>query len=78
MAGRIAYLDLPPLGVLEVAEAEREKLWVRGGFPDSFLADDDQHSMMWRDYFIKTYLERDIPDLGPRIPLMVQIFERIV
>ena len=68
LAGRIAYVDLPPLGILEVAEEDREKLWVRGGFPDSFLAEDDQHSMMWRDYFIKTYLERDIPDLGPRIP----------
>ena len=69
LAGRIAYVELPPLGVLEVAEAERERLWVRGGFPDSFLADDDRHSMLWRDYFIKTYLERDIPDLGPRIPV---------
>ncbi|HED19475.1 MAG TPA: ATP-binding protein [Gammaproteobacteria bacterium] len=68
LAGRIAYVDLPPLGVLEVAAEDREKLWVRGGFPDSFLADGDEHSMMWRDYFIKTYLERDIPDLGPRIP----------
>jgi len=68
LAGRIAYVELPPLGVLEVAEAERERLWVRGGFPDSFLADDDRHSMLWRGYFIKTYLERDIPDLGPRIP----------
>ena len=68
LAGRIAYVDLPPVGVLEIAEEDREKLWVRGGFPDSFLADDDEHSMMWRDYFIKSYLERDIPDLGPRIP----------
>ena len=68
LAGRIAYVDLPPLGVLEVNGDEKEKLWVRGGFPDSFLAGTDQHSMMWRDNFIKTYLERDIPDLGPRIP----------
>ncbi len=68
LAGRIAYVDLPPLGVLEVNGDEKEKLWVRGGFPDSFLAETDQHSMTWRDNFIKTYLERDIPDLGPRIP----------
>ena len=68
LAGRIAYVDLPPLGVLEVNREEKEKLWVRGGFPDSFLAETDEHSMMWRDNFIKTYLERDIPDLGPRIP----------
>lgn len=68
LAGRIAYVDLPPLGVLEVAKEECEKLWVRGGFPDSFLADDDNHSMIWRDSFVRTYLERDIPALGPRIP----------
>ena len=68
LAGRIAYVDLPPLGVLEVDEKDIEKLWVRGGFPDSFLASTDQHSMTWRDNFIRTYLERDIPDLGPRIP----------
>ena len=68
LAGRIAYVDLPPLGVLEVAEEDKAKLWVRGGFPDSFLAQTDEHSMTWRNNFIKTYLERDIPDLGPRIP----------
>ena len=68
LAGRIAYVDLPPLGVLEVNNSEKEKLWVRGGFPDSFLAETDEHSMAWRDNFIRTYLERDIPDLGPRIP----------
>ena len=43
-------------------------VWVRGGFPDSFLAKTDQQSVVWRDNFIKTYLERDIPQLGPRIP----------
>ena len=68
LAGRIAYVDLPPLGVLEVSEADRDKLWLRGGFPDSFLAATDAHSMTWRSDFIKTYLERDIPNLGPRIP----------
>ena len=68
LAGRIAYVDLPPLGVLEVSEADRDKLWLRGGFPDSFLAATDAHTMTWRSDFIKTYLERDIPNLGPRIP----------
>lgn len=68
LAGRIAYVDLPPIGVLEVAAKDKEKLWMRGGFPDSFLAETDEHSMLWRDNFIKTYLERDIPELGPRIP----------
>jgi hypothetical protein len=68
LAGRIAYVELPPLGVLEVPVGEHERLWVRGGFPLSFLAEEDRHSMIWRDNFIRTYLERDIPELGPRIP----------
>lgn len=68
LAGRIAYVDLPPLGILEIADEERERLWVQGGFPDSFLAKNARQSLLWRDNFIRTYLERDIPDLGPRIP----------
>lgn len=68
LAGRIAYVELTPLGVLEIEEEDREKLWIRGGFPNSFTAVTGKHSMIWRDNFIKTYLERDIPDLGPRIP----------
>ena len=68
LAGRVAYIDLPPLGVLETGSDHKEQLWVRGGFPDSFLAESDRHSLMWRESFIKTYLERDIPDLGPRLP----------
>lgn len=68
LAGRIAYLELGPLNLLEVP-AERERpLWVRGGFPRSFLAESDTESLRWRDQFISTYLERDIPLLGPRIP----------
>ncbi len=46
----------------------RRRLWVRGGLPESFLADDDSRSPIWRQDFIRTYLERDIPQLGPRIP----------
>ncbi|MEE8058295.1 MAG: ATP-binding protein [Pseudomonadales bacterium] len=68
LTGRIAYVDLPPIGVLEINPEDKEKLWVSGGFPDSFLAESNEHSMLWRNYFIKTYLERDIPALGPRIP----------
>ena len=68
LAGRIAYVDLLPLSILEVGQEHKEKLWVRGGFPDSFLAGTDQQSIRWRENFIRTYLERDIPDLGPRIP----------
>ena len=66
LAGRIAYLELHPLSVNEVDDHER--LWLRGGFPKSFLARSDQHSGRWRKNFIRTYLERDIPQLGPRIP----------
>ena len=68
LAGRIAYTELGPLDVLETAVAQRNQLWVRGGFPESFLADDDERSLTWRQDFIRTYLERDIPQLGPRIP----------
>jgi len=71
LAGRIAYLELTPLLVEEIDEPLRsgmDRLWVRGGFPDSFLAHDDEASYDWRLSFIQTYLERDIPALGPRIP----------
>lgn len=66
LAGRIAYLELSPLDATEVSDHQR--LWLRGGFPKSFLAASDQHSSRWRNNFIRTYLERDIPQLGPRIP----------
>ena len=68
LAGRIAYVELAPLDILEIENADRERLWLRGGFPDSFLARDDRESFIWRENFIRTYLERDIPLLGPRIP----------
>lgn len=68
LAGRISYLELGPFDVLEVAPSAIETLWVRGGFPRSFLADDDVVSMEWRRNFIRTYLERDVPQFGPRIP----------
>ena len=68
LAGRISYLELGPFDALEVGSHEIERLWVRGGFPSSFLAPDDTLSLKWRQDFIRTYLERDIPQLGPRIP----------
>ena len=68
LAGRIAYLDLGPFDALEVGESHLDALWVRGGFPDSFLAADDDRSLTWRENFIRTYLERDVPQFGPRIP----------
>jgi uncharacterized protein len=71
LAGRIAYKELTPFSVREVAEfgtGSADQLWARGGFPDSFLAASDQDSFTWRSAFIQTYLERDVPALGPRIP----------
>ena len=68
LAGRIAYLELRPLDALEVEPAAIETLWARGGFPESFLAANDRESAAWRGNFIATYLQRDIPELGPRIP----------
>ncbi len=68
LAGRIAYKELTGLNVSEVKTRDHEALWLRGGFPDSFLASDDTASMRWRMNFISTYLERDVPQLGPRIP----------
>ncbi|MDG3042478.1 ATP-binding protein [Roseicyclus marinus] len=67
LAGRISYIELAPLDALEVPAIDLDKLWLRGGFPDSFLARNDQASFRWRRDFIRTYLERDIPALGPRI-----------
>ena len=77
LAGRIAYLELNGIDVLEFAGKAQEKtnlLWLRGGFPESLLANSDNDSLNWRRDFIKTYLERDIPQLGPRIP--AQTLER--
>lgn len=68
LAGRIAYLELGGFTVLETGADSTERLWIRGGFPDSYLARDDAGSLIWRESFIRTYLERDIPQLGPRVP----------
>lgn len=67
LAGRIAYLELSPFHVLETGELPSENLWVAGGFPESLLAPDPRRSLRWRQDFIRTYLERDIPQFGPRI-----------
>ena len=68
LAGRIAYTELAPLDVRETGDDSASRLWVRGGFPPSFLAADDEQSAEWREQFIRTYLERDVPQLGPRVP----------
>lgn len=68
LAGRVRYVEMPPLQLTEVGVDQLNTLWLRGGFPDSFQAKNDQASMDWRLDFLRTYLERDIPALGPRIP----------
>ncbi len=67
LAGRIAYSELSPITASEY-QNDIDKLWINGGFPDSLLARNTKKSLLWRNNFIRTYLERDIPQLGPRIP----------
>jgi predicted AAA+ superfamily ATPase len=67
LAGRITFLELGPLSLLEVATTSADDLWVRGGFPDSLQAPSAARSLKWRHDFIRTYLEHDIPQFGPRI-----------
>jgi predicted AAA+ superfamily ATPase len=73
LAGRIRYLELTPFSITEIYHQdpqgfEIDSLWSRGGFPDSYLAGDDDESWDWRSDFISTYVERDIPLMGPRVP----------
>ncbi len=68
LAGRIAFHDLSPLGLSEVGIENTERLWSRGGFPRSFLASDEPESADWRRHFTRTFLERDLPDLGVILP----------
>ena len=68
LAGRIAYRELHPLDITEVGGDKLDALWLRGGFPQSFLARGDARSLDWRRDFLRTYLTRDIPLLEPRIP----------
>jgi uncharacterized protein len=68
LAGRIAYVELDPFDISEVGNEAVDPLWLRGGFPESYLAATDAASLRWREDFIRTYLEREIPQLGPRIP----------
>ena len=70
LAGRVAYLDMHAIHLSEAIPAglTESVLWNRGGFPDSLLAQDDAHSMAWRQDFIRSYLERDVPMFAPRMP----------
>lgn len=68
LAGRIAYRELGPFNMLEIDACGADELWLRGGFPDSFLADSHRTSLTWRRDFIRTYLERDIAQFDARLP----------
>jgi uncharacterized protein len=68
LAGRVAYIDMGGLTVTEVGADNWKRLWVRGGFPPSYLAGNPDKSHDWRIKFIQSFLERDIPQLGIRIP----------
>lgn len=68
LAGRIVYYELRGFGLDEVGVAAADALWLRGGFPRSFLAESDRGSFEWRHSFVRTFLERDLPQLGVRVP----------
>lgn len=68
LAGRISYIEMGGFSIEHLSVADIKKLWIRGGFPRSFLAGSEQSSFQWRQDFVTTFLERDIPNLGIRIP----------
>jgi len=68
LAGRIAYYDLGGFRPHDIGRTNIQKLWIRGGLPKSYLAETDEQSMVWRDQYVTTFLERDIPQLGINIP----------
>lgn len=68
LAGRISYIEMGGFSIEHLSAADIKKLWIRGGFPRSFLAESEQSSFQWRQDFVATFLERDIPNLGIKIP----------
>lgn len=73
LAGRVGLIELTPFSIKEVGSEsgfDLNKFWLRGGYPDSYLASSDQASALWRENFIRTYVERDIPQLGIQIPAL--------
>jgi hypothetical protein len=68
LAGRVEFVDLQGFDLTETGGTELNRLWIRGGFPLSYLADTDEDSMAWREGFVRTFLQRDIPQLGIGIP----------
>ena len=75
LAGRVHFIDMSGFTIAEVGRRGRDQLWLRGGFPDSYLAESEEESWKWREDFIRTFLERDMPQLGVQIPpLMLRRF----
>jgi len=68
LAGRIIYHELSPFSLSEINSENIQKLWLRGGYPESYISRNNDESYVWREAFIKSYLETDIPQLGIRIP----------
>ena len=68
LAGRIGFVEVTPFSLVETGADTTDTLWLRGGFPLSFLAASDEASWLWREAYVKTFLERDIPALGIQIP----------
>jgi uncharacterized protein len=68
LAGRIIYHELTPFTLAEAGCEKTQQLWLRGGYPKSYLAKNEMNSFSWRESFIKTFLEMDIPQLGIRVP----------
>ena len=68
LAGRVEFIELAGFDLGETGPETRRRLWLRGGLPRSYLAASDDDSMAWRDGFVRTFLERDVPQLGIRIP----------
>jgi len=68
LAGRVEFIELSGFDVAETGSGSLQSLWLRGGFPRSYLADSDEDSLAWREGFVLTFLERDIPQLGINIP----------
>jgi len=70
LAGRIEFIEMSPFNISEVGVPSWRRLWTRGGMPRSFLAETEENSVTWRENFIRTFLERDIPALGLKLPPM--------
>ncbi len=68
LAGRVSYIELTGLGIGEIGANRRERLWLRGGFPRSFLSHSEADSVLWRAEFVRSFVERDLPQLGSAVP----------